>query len=361
METVNTLPNTRRTKNHERVGYIDALKGFLAICVVLGHIADGYLDAGIYPDAERFLYSIYNLLYSFHMPMFMMVSGYVFYTAYFDSQGQPDRTRIKRQVLNLIAIYVIFSIPLGVMKIILGGQVVNKEVSWIDLVLIPVKTIAPYWYLYVLIFLYILFTITPLLKMKWWASLTILAIVAIFSKIVSVPWLEVNRILYYMLFFYVGISACRSSKMMIGNVPLTVGLFLAAIILSILFWNNGPDKSDALNTVFFVRVVVAMGFSLILWYVFEHCSALANNRFLQMCGRYCMEIYVLHCYFTAGLRSVFLKIGVTNVYLSVAVNLVISTAIPVIFACFCKKLGIHGLLFKPVTYVLGLRKPRAAN
>lgn len=331
------------------------MKGFLALCVVLGHIANGCLEVGMYPEARGFLYNIYNLMYAFHMPMFMMVSGYVFYTAYFDDKGQPEEFRIKRQVLNLIAIYVIFSIPFGFLKFVLG-HFVNRKVSIADIGLIAVRPIGLYWYLYALILLYILFTVVPLLKLKTFPVLLVLGVISLFSNVVSIPWVEVNRTLYHALFFYIGISYSRHSKQLTGNAPLTAGLFAAAVLLCVFFWNHEMAISAAINRIFLVRNIVALGFALALWYMFEHVRFLGNNRFLKMCGRYSLEIYMIHSYFSTGLRTIFPRIGVTNAYVSVAVNLVISTAVPILFALCCKKTGIHGLLFKPISYLSGLRK-----
>ena len=36
---------------NKRIGYIDALKGFATICVVLGHIVGGYYDANSFPQS----------------------------------------------------------------------------------------------------------------------------------------------------------------------------------------------------------------------------------------------------------------------------------------------------------------------
>ena len=57
-----------------RNGYADFLKGLLVILVVLGHvIQSGYNDTKFY---ENFAF---KLIYSFHMPLFAIISGYYYY------------------------------------------------------------------------------------------------------------------------------------------------------------------------------------------------------------------------------------------------------------------------------------------
>lgn len=95
-----SLDSRRENVSANRITFIDSIKGFAIICVVLGHIVGGYYDSNIYPSASDLLYIIHNLIYTFHMPLFMTVSGYVYYMAYYDENGQPKRKKIYTQIIN---------------------------------------------------------------------------------------------------------------------------------------------------------------------------------------------------------------------------------------------------------------------
>jgi len=61
--------------NNEKYGRIlwaDNLKGFLILLVVFGHVIQFSI-----PDYKNL--HIFNYIYSFHMPLFMAISGYVSY------------------------------------------------------------------------------------------------------------------------------------------------------------------------------------------------------------------------------------------------------------------------------------------
>lgn len=75
-----------------RIGYLDALKGFATLCVVLGHVAVGYLEGNTYPETNQILYGVKNVIYAFHMPLFMMISGCVYAVAYYRN-GEPSQKR----------------------------------------------------------------------------------------------------------------------------------------------------------------------------------------------------------------------------------------------------------------------------
>lgn len=53
-----------------RLASMDMLKGFAIIMVIAGHAVQ-YLISGHYYDKE-----VYRLIYSFHMPLFMAITGF---------------------------------------------------------------------------------------------------------------------------------------------------------------------------------------------------------------------------------------------------------------------------------------------
>lgn len=61
--------NVAIAKNN-RLQYIDNLKGFAIVLVVIGHVIQCMYAPGTYQDNVLFRY-----IYSFHMPLFMMLSG----------------------------------------------------------------------------------------------------------------------------------------------------------------------------------------------------------------------------------------------------------------------------------------------
>ena len=151
----------------------------------------------------------------------------------------------------------------------------------------------------------------------------------------------------------------RTKKdIIIGNKLLLLILFIAAMALFVFFWNSENNIGKTVNKIFFVNVIVALGISLTIWYLFENIKFLSENRFLQFLGRYSLEIYVIHCIFTAGFRVILPKLGIGNVYIGFILNTAISTAIPIMISVICKKLNIHALFFKPVTYIKNLKREK---
>lgn len=59
-----------RLASMARLASMDMLKGFAIIMVIAGHAVQ-YLISGHYYDKE-----VYLLIYSFHMPLFMAITGF---------------------------------------------------------------------------------------------------------------------------------------------------------------------------------------------------------------------------------------------------------------------------------------------
>lgn len=331
-----------------RIEYIDSLKGFAMLCVVLGHIADGYLNSGLYPQAGQMLNVLLEVIYMFHMPLFIMISGYLYRMAYYT--GTDCRTeKLKVQVLNVLSTYLLFSILMGLVKRVSGGFV-NSQVSFRDILMIWAKPIYPYWYLYVMILLY-LFFFAFRKKIDNKAFIWITLICCIFSNLLSTElYFEVFHFLYYMCFFYIGMIYQKNKNFILFRKQIVGISFLFSVVLTINYFVNG-SQYNRLHRVPVVNLIVALGTCLFVWWCFEHIYVLTKNKLFLLCGKYCLEIYVIHCFFTAGNRALFARMGIGNVYVSIILNMVISTAVPILFSMICKKLGLHGLFFKTYSFI----------
>lgn len=334
-----------------RIGYIDALKGFAILCVVFGHVAWGYIEGNTYLEANKIFSWIYNVIYSFHMPLFMIISGYMYAFAYCKND-KPDSGRITRQVGNIAAVYVLFSVAFGLCKIVFQRYTVN-ETSLRDILLIWVKPIKVYWYLYDLALFYLLFSIPALYKAGCRVMLGALAAATVISQFVHFEWFEISRCLYYALFFYVGILNEKRPNKLIGNKSITILTFAVSTILCVVFWDKKPydgiETYVLLNSIPVVNAVIAFGISAFLWYVFQNVKCLSGNRILTTIGRYSLEIYVIHAVILSAFRTLVSYIGFIGPYVSFVINSALCIVIPMTFSLFCKKIGLHELLFKPIS------------
>lgn len=330
----------KRTPPQERIGYIDALKGFAILTVVLGHVTHGYIEAGMYPEHPS-IQVLDSMIYSFHMALFMMISGYLFYTAYFDAQGQPKAARMRRQMLNLCIVYVVYDIAYGLFKIVCS-HFTNETASFVDILLFPIFPIQHHWYIYVLILYYIFFSQARIYRQgKAVFCLTLAA--CLLSTFIHIDIFPLQKLLYYTFFFWIGICYRRGTAAWFGSKAVAAVFFVVSAAVFVLTYGT-----DIPQHVPCVKAMISLGISLGIWYAFEHFPVLGSSRPLACLGQYSLEIYLLHSVFTAGARTVFPDLILNNYVLSIVLNFAVAASIPILFAYGCKKLSVHDLFFKPV-------------
>ncbi len=316
----------------KRIEWIDALKGFAILTVVIGHCTTDSMASHTFLDYTVFIQGIYAFIYSFHMPLFFAVSGYVFFLS-------RSYRKWKGKVLDFVLIYVIWSALMWLSKYIMSGDV-NHPVTLVDLFSIVYKPIMIYWYLYVLIAFYVLFSCLKWKKVSW-GLLALTACIAL-----AVKWWQPNigiasAGLYHLYFFAAG--GVIFHKEILRRMKFWHGALLALLLLgNCAFYIQGwtPPQDFAVCKNFIVANVA----SLLAFYTF---SQVKPNRVLLTMGFYTLQIYVMHCFFTGGLRVVMGKLHMGNVYLYFLGGTVLGILIPILFAKICERNDILSVLFHP--------------
>lgn len=82
---------------------LDALKGIAIILVVLGHCIQFGSGSSFLDSKSFFDNTIFKIIYSFHMPLFMLISGYLFhFSIEKHSFGENITIRIKNLIIPII-------------------------------------------------------------------------------------------------------------------------------------------------------------------------------------------------------------------------------------------------------------------
>ena len=170
-----------------RLTWIDAMKGFAMSCVVVGHAEQGYGESGLFPAYEFTLQTIWDFGHSFRMPLFFLLSGYL-YELTWNEKGAVSWKKIKNKFLDIGLLYILFAVLYWVVKFgasSLSHNVLMAHVVTVrDLILIPVKPFNYLWFLWVLAFLFL--TVPCLVKIGWGKKW----ILGLYTVGYLVPWHE---------------------------------------------------------------------------------------------------------------------------------------------------------------------------
>ena len=138
----------------ERKYYLNVLRLIATLSVVLLHTSAGVLDNSLAPSEYEFLYSYFKLLNQFAVPVFVMISGYLFLNP---SKSINYGLLFSKYVRRIVFALFIFGIPMCILESTFWGENIFRAFdnflrghSW-----------AHMWYLYMLIGLYLL---TPIFR-----------------------------------------------------------------------------------------------------------------------------------------------------------------------------------------------------
>lgn len=350
----------------KRETWIDALKGFAALTVVLGHVVSGYLDAGQFEAQKGILVILFNGIYAFHMPLFFVISGFVFSLAYLDRENMLCKARIGLQLGNIAVVYLLWSLLLGGLKIVFTDSVSNSVLP-ADLLWIPLKAIGLYWYLYVLFLCYL--TAMLLVGKKNGRRNDIVCAVALalcLCKHMILPLLPgYTAFLFfeYGFFFFLGVFLQQNPKVL-AWIAKPAGFLLlgAAGIGMAVFFLSGSDDVRNWGSIDYWGVIMAFALSMSVLGLAKWCAGKKISGALAPIGRYSLEIYLIQTFVIAADRSILPVIGITDFVVSLCISFLTAVLVPVLLSIMTKKLHVHSLVFSPVTWLMDRkRKARAAR
>lgn len=311
-----------------RIDWIDALKGFAILSVVVGHCVTDSISSQTFPEYAALLQMMYDAIYSFHMPLFFMISGYVFYLT-------KSYRKWKTKVLDFSIVYVIWSTLMWFSKYMMSGDV-NHPVTIIDLVSIVYKPIMIYWYLYVLIILYAIVSCLRWERVSWrlWS---ISAVAAIAAKTMQLDIGILNNIIYHMCYFLAGGVLLQTG--LLQKLTLKHVAFLSVLVLMncIFYFSWTP-------AVVWKKFLIANCLSLLCFWMF---SRLSVNAVLRVMGVNTLQIYVMHCFFTGGVRVLFKHMHTGSIGLYFVSAIALGILIPILCGKITKKIPLLDVVFEP--------------
>ena len=212
----------------ERDYRIDSLKGFLIILVVIGHVITTLDNVNVINHA------VMGFIYVFHMPLFILISGYLTRPSH-----EQNERKLWRGIINIFIVVVIFQFFNMLRHLPLGKD--------------PIKMLLefPYgilWYLMSLIYWRLMLYYTPQSLLR--RPLIYLALAFAFSILIGLThlgnFLSIQRAINFYPFFLLGYYYKQgeiSNKWWKNNI---LHACTAIILLPLIFWLY-PRCGNVLN------------------------------------------------------------------------------------------------------------------
>lgn len=338
--------------SYKREIWIDYVKAFACVLVALGHLAQSLVHAGIMLDSSFYRY-FNNAIYSFHVPLFFICSGYLYQKTRNVISFSSWKENLSEKFVALGVPYVFFSFVTWFIKNVFSNSVNTQADGLFDTLLL--RPSSPYWYLYALFFIYL---VTPTLSNK--KRTIALVVIATGLKLVGIyagklPCYAIAYILNNEIWFAIGMLLCklnfsqRCTKR--GWSWIGVGFALLFFVCSIVVFVG--DIFDGLST-FFVGIFGCAG-TIILF----NCCAKRScaERSSSWLTRYTMPVFLMHTIFAAGFRILLIKLGVSNLLIHLTVGAVASFAGPILATKVMHLMKLDFLIW-PMNYTKSLESGR---
>ncbi|MEU9186075.1 acyltransferase family protein [Streptomyces sp. NPDC048484] len=219
--TATAGPDAKPVK--QRDAFFDNAKYLAIVFVAMGHAWEPLTDH------SRAAEALYMVVYSFHMPAFILISGY--FSRSFDMR--PDRLR--RLITGVAVPYVLFEVAYSFFK-----KWADDDPSH------PISLLDPWYLTWFLVALFVWRMTVPLWKVVRWPVPLALAIAVLASVSPDIgDDLDLQRVLQFLPFFVVGLcmkpehfQLMRRQEVRVLSVP------VLAVTLAFAYW-AGPRMSSA--------------------------------------------------------------------------------------------------------------------
>lgn len=331
----------------KRYDYIDYIKVFACFLVLLGHLL---MSLRTIVDNDYVEYVIY-FVYLFHMPLFMSVSGFLYANNKLNLNVKSILSFSKKKIINLLVPYIFFYNIFMLLSIIASSSVnTPKGISeWLGIFNNP---IAPYWYLYALLSLFIFIPwLEKIIKKDKYVFL-ILFILKIITFHIKIPLYFIKSIMTFGVYFYIGKLLYNYKFNKKKNISIMIFVIIYIGLSAIAYHYKGMISSTYEN---YINLMFGITGVLIFYLLFYNTKKI---ELFDKYKNYTFEIYLTHTIFAACMRIIMLKVGITNYFIHFFIGIIASIYLPIIMSNVSKKIKYTEFFFYPIKTIKELKQER---
>ena len=275
----------------KRILYWDVIKCFAIFMVVWGHSIEM-----LQPDISKIWNDpIASTIISFHMPLFMTVSGYFARSVFTTNLWDMVVKKARQLLLPSVSLYFIIGIALIFLR--------HQEFCPAFQSLLGYCSVS-FWFLKALFIYYVLTCAVVILWRK--SSLLSISVVIFGGAILPVAWLDYVHCMSMFPYFLIGIILFKFEHVFFSHkIEILIGSCITYLILTYYYPTQEYDMYTHLFAwdieilrVYVLRTTIGVSASLALIIIIrEMCLRLGDNRtvkFFAYIGTFTLGIYVIH-------------------------------------------------------------------
>lgn len=323
---------------------IETLRGLAIILVVIGHVIGSDSDGGMKVEDDSFLRHFYFTFEYLRMPLFTVISGWVYALRPANSGNLLgfNLKKIRRLFLPLICVGGTYYI----LQSIIPGTNYSYELKDVWRIIIYPYTF--YWYLQALFIVFLLTSVIDTLQLansfKGWVVLFLLSLMALYFRNAFISEAIPNYFgfkggLYLMPFFVLGVGIQRFKRFFQNKIFIWICSFILidGVIFQQLVWygiiNSQLEASSGIGLLIgLVGVIVILRINFTL-------------KWLVWIGSYAYTIYLFHSFGTSGARILMHKLGLYHTVPVFFFSLFMGIFMPIIVEETCDRFALTRHLF----------------
>lgn len=317
---------------------INFARGIGVCLVILGH---SFPDAQLNTYGNSFILKyIFEVIYSFHMPLFFMLSGFVSYKLMSLTQIKDKVKATKNKFLRLMIPYFVISIPSLILKYTFSNLAYNKfDRNAILNVFIGINPNGGLWFLYTL---FIVSTIVIFVNKKYFKLLSLIFFILYFIPTENLVVFDIFRICKNGIFYFVGIFTYENYdkvKVIIKD----KNVIIASILL--LFLGNYTKIVYNFNFNILNFIITISGVVLVLLLSNNINKESTVKNVLNKLGDFSYDIYLISYFIQVPIRVIFFTKLNLNYEIIMFLMFIGGLVVPVIVSkYFIRKISILDML-----------------
>lgn len=278
-----------------RSKYFDNAKFILIFLVVFGHVISPY------KDQDKVLFTLYSVIFLFHMPAFILISGYF-------AKGYKNKGYLRKAFQKILIPYFIFQIIYSIFYFLAGKE---KTLEF-DL-------FQPHWSLWFLLSLFFWNLLLYVFARLKWAGLFIAVLLGIgigyFEDVGS--FMSISRTFVFFPYFLLGFLLNGDHLRRVIGARFAVPAGVVIIIMTFLFfglsfpqnavpWLLGDTSYAHMGGMQFSDGLLrALQYILTLVVVFSFLPLIPSNQYrITKIGERTLYVYLFHGFIIKSIQSI---------------------------------------------------------
>ncbi|MEH7177711.1 acyltransferase family protein [Neobacillus vireti] len=281
------------TENRSK--YFDNAKFILIFLVVFGHMISPY------KDQDKILFTLYTAIFLFHMPAFILISGYF-------AKGYKKKGYLQKTIQKILIPYFIFQVIYSVVYYLVGKE---KTLEF-DL-------FQPHWSLWFLLSLFFWNLLLYVFARLKWVGLFIAVIIGIgIGYIDNVgSFLSISRTFVFFPYFLLGFLLNGDHLKMIVRAKYAVPAGIAIIAMTFIFfglgfpqdavpWLLGDTSYENMGGMQISDGLLrALQYGLTLIVVFAFLPLIPSNQYkITKIGERTLYVYLFHGFIIKSIQAI---------------------------------------------------------